>query len=197
MNFPLGIGISALEKNRFGWLYCDRVHTKKDVISVVVYSEDTVEESLFRIWKDSLNVFNESLSGLELVFEEIQNKILDAIKDDVRYGLDDIFDDISDSVYKNGCFSGSSSRKDKERTVYGKYGFSLLFVQIVIEPIEKCSFSALKSIYRCCIVIHVHFASMPHCCEHPISVSKLNSLIFHIIIQTILYHMESFVSRQG
>lgn len=32
MNFPLGIGISALEKNRFGWLYCDRVHTKKDVI---------------------------------------------------------------------------------------------------------------------------------------------------------------------
>ena len=78
----------------------DRVgrDTKKDVISVVVYSEDTVEESLFKIWNESLNVFEESLSGLELVFEEIQNKILDTIKDDVRYGLNKIFDDISDYI---------------------------------------------------------------------------------------------------
>lgn len=76
----------------------DRVgrDTNKDVISVVFYSENTVEESLFRIWKESLNVFNESLSGLELVFEEIQNKILDAIKNDIRYGLNDIFDEISE-----------------------------------------------------------------------------------------------------
>ena len=76
----------------------DRVgrDTNKNVISVVFYSENTVEESLFKIWKESLNVFNESLSGLELVFEEIQNKILDAIKNDIRYGLDDIFDEISE-----------------------------------------------------------------------------------------------------
>lgn len=76
----------------------DRVgrDTNKDVISVVIYSENTVEESLFKIWKESLNVFNESLSGLELVFEEIQNKILEAVKDDVRYGLNDILEEISD-----------------------------------------------------------------------------------------------------
>lgn len=67
----------------------------RNVTSVVIYSEDTVEESLFRIWKESLNVFNESLSGLELVFEEIQNKILSAIREDVRYGLNNIFEDIS------------------------------------------------------------------------------------------------------
>lgn len=76
----------------------DRVgrDTNKDVISVVFYSENTVEESLFKIWKESLNVFNDSLSGLELVFEEIQNKILNAIKNDVRYGLDYIFEEISE-----------------------------------------------------------------------------------------------------
>lgn len=76
----------------------DRVgrDTNKDVTSVVFYSENTVEENLFRIWKESLRVFNESLSGLELVFEEIQNKILDAIKNDIRYGLNDVFDEISE-----------------------------------------------------------------------------------------------------
>ena len=67
----------------------------RDVTSIVIYSEGTVEESLFKIWKESLNVFNESLSGLELVFEEIQNKILDALKNDIRYGLNDIFEEIN------------------------------------------------------------------------------------------------------
>lgn len=67
----------------------------RSVTSVVIYSENTVEESLFRIWKESLNVFNESLSGLELVFEEIQNRMLSAIREDVRYGLNNIFEDIS------------------------------------------------------------------------------------------------------
>lgn len=72
----------------------------RSVTSVVIYSENTVEEDLFKIWNKSLNIFSESLSGLELVFEEIQSRILSAIREDVRYGLNNIFEDISSYVDK-------------------------------------------------------------------------------------------------
>ena len=31
-NFPCGIGVAALKKNRFGLLYMDRIHTKRDTV---------------------------------------------------------------------------------------------------------------------------------------------------------------------
>lgn len=31
-NFPYGLGVSALKKHKFNWLYLDRIHTKQDTI---------------------------------------------------------------------------------------------------------------------------------------------------------------------
>jgi len=65
-----------------------------DVLSVVLYSEDTVEEQLFHIWKDGMKLFEQSLSGLEIITGELNNLIIDALLDDYYTGLTNAFDDI-------------------------------------------------------------------------------------------------------
>lgn len=46
-NFPYGVGIAALRRNRFGTLYCSRIHTSKDTIldekNVAILSEKMVK----------------------------------------------------------------------------------------------------------------------------------------------------------
>ena len=69
-----------------------------DVVSVVVYSEDSVEEQLFNIWKDGLKLFENSLSGLEIITGELNCLIVDALLDDYYTGLANAFDDILDQA---------------------------------------------------------------------------------------------------
>lgn len=57
------------------------------VNSVVVVSEESLEEQLFDFWNRGLNVFEESLSGLEIVLEEINNHMFSAMSKNIRYGL--------------------------------------------------------------------------------------------------------------
>lgn len=69
-----------------------------DVHSVVLYAEGTIEEQLFKIWKDGLKLFEQSLSGLEIITGELNELIVDALLDDYYTGLLNAFDDILDQA---------------------------------------------------------------------------------------------------
>ena len=84
---------NALEQ-RIGRL--DRLgrDAEKDVLSVVLYAEDTIEQQLFRIWKDGMRLFTQSLSGLEIITGELNSLIVEALSNDYNFGLINAFDDI-------------------------------------------------------------------------------------------------------
>lgn len=69
-----------------------------DVMSVVLYSTETVEEQLFNIWKNGMKLFEQSLSGLEIITGELNNLIVDALLDDYNTGLTNAFDEILDQA---------------------------------------------------------------------------------------------------
>lgn len=78
---------NAIEQ-RIGRL--DRIgrEADRDVISVVFYTEETIEQQLFRFWDEGLNLFNKSLSGLEIVMKDINDSIMGAILSNFKYGLE-------------------------------------------------------------------------------------------------------------
>lgn len=57
------------------------------VYSVVVHTIGTFEEALFSFFKDGLQIFNYSLSGMEIIMKDINDEIISAIKGDFKYGL--------------------------------------------------------------------------------------------------------------
>jgi len=77
---------NALEQ-RIGRL--DRLGRNKDkpVCSIVIYAQNTIEEQLISLWHSGLNIYEQSLSGLEIVTGEIEQQIAEALKDDVKNGL--------------------------------------------------------------------------------------------------------------
>ena len=69
-----------------------------DVVSVVLYADTSVEEQLFHIWKDGMKLFEQSLSGLEIITGELNDLIVEALLDDYYTGLTNAFDDILDQA---------------------------------------------------------------------------------------------------
>lgn len=65
-----------------------------DVLSVVFYADTSVEEQLFHIWRDGMKLFEQSLSGLEIITGELNSLIIDALLNDYYNGLTNAFDDI-------------------------------------------------------------------------------------------------------
>ena len=57
------------------------------VTSVVIHTLDSYEEQLFNFWNHGLDVFGQSLSGLEIIMNEINHKIIDSIRTDFEFGL--------------------------------------------------------------------------------------------------------------
>ena len=59
------------------------------VHSVVVYTPETFEEALFRFWNEGLKIFTQSLSGMEIIMNDINREIVTAIQQDFKFGLFD------------------------------------------------------------------------------------------------------------
>lgn len=61
--------------------------SNRPVISVIPYAEETLEEELFKFWNKGLKIFEHSLSGLEIIMNDINNAIVSAVIKDFRFGL--------------------------------------------------------------------------------------------------------------
>lgn len=72
----------------------------KDVCSVVIYSRDTLEEELYKFWNNGLNIFQQSLSGLEIIMKDINDSIIHAVTGDFRYGISNAIAEIIESSQK-------------------------------------------------------------------------------------------------
>ena len=70
----------------------------KDVKSVVIYASGSIEEQLFHIWRDGMKLFEQSLSGLEIITGELNQLIIEALLDNYYTGLTNAFDDILDQA---------------------------------------------------------------------------------------------------
>lgn len=66
------------------------------VNSVVFFANGTIEEQLFHIWNEGLSLFTRSLSGLEIITAELNERISDALFDDVYNGLENALSEIID-----------------------------------------------------------------------------------------------------
>ena len=65
----------------------ERDPSRPIVTSVVVYTEDTFEYALFDFWNRGLQIFTQSLSGMEIIMKDINRQIVEAIQEDFKYGL--------------------------------------------------------------------------------------------------------------
>lgn len=57
------------------------------VKSVVVHTENTFEDSLFKFWNEGLNIFKQSLSGMEIIVGRVNKEITEALEGDLNQGL--------------------------------------------------------------------------------------------------------------
>lgn len=76
----------------------DRLGRKGEVLSVVLYANNSIEEDLFNIWQGSFELFSKSMSGLEIMLESIQDSILDSLINSTRNGLSNIKNEMDDLV---------------------------------------------------------------------------------------------------
>lgn len=78
----------------------DRIGRKKDkpVVSVVSYAKLSLEEDLFKFWNDGIGIFRKSQSGLEIIMNDMDEKIISAVCDDFKYGLIGIIDDVEKEI---------------------------------------------------------------------------------------------------
>lgn len=97
IHFDIPFSPTLLEQ-RIGRL--DRIgrDKNKEVLNIVIFTEDTLENDLFNLWNDGLNIFTESLSGLEIALESINNYILNAISSDLKFGLNYILEEIKKNL---------------------------------------------------------------------------------------------------
>lgn len=74
----------------------DRIGREKNkpVISVVCYSQETLEEDLFSFWSKGIGIFSKSQSGLEIIMNSMDEKIVRALCSDFKYGLANIIEDV-------------------------------------------------------------------------------------------------------
>lgn len=80
---------NALEQ-RIGRL--DRIGRRDDlpVISVTFQALDTIEDDLIKLWSDGVKIFRQAQSGIEIINEEIDRDILEALREDFSYGLKNV-----------------------------------------------------------------------------------------------------------
>lgn len=105
----------------------DRIGRSKEVMSVVFYALETVEEHLFILWDKGLAIFNESLSGLEIALKEIMEQMDNAIVNNIRYGLKETLEplqrqleEMRQLVYQERYFDSSRQLDQRVEEQLGK-----------------------------------------------------------------------------
>ncbi|MEI6820550.1 MAG: SNF2-related protein [Bacteroidota bacterium] len=90
----------ALIEQRIGRL--DRIGRElgKDVISIVFFTENTIENDLFSIYSNGLNMFDESLCGMEIIFEELNDLITNSFISDAKFGLGKLLGNVKEFYNK-------------------------------------------------------------------------------------------------
>lgn len=68
--------------------------SEKAVLSIVIYAENSLEEQLFTLWHEGMNVYTQSLCGLEIILDTIMEMVMKALRQDIHYGLRESMDDI-------------------------------------------------------------------------------------------------------
>lgn len=86
IHIDLPWNINTIEQ-RIGRL--DRMgrNVKIPVTSVVIHTIESYEDQLFNFWNQGLNVFGQSLSGLEIIMNDINRKIIESTRTDFEFGL--------------------------------------------------------------------------------------------------------------
>jgi ATP-dependent helicase HepA len=69
-------------------------------LSTVIYAQDWPEQDLFRIWQDAFHLFTQSMSGLEIALETIQDRLMNAICQSSREGIANLVDTMVEGADK-------------------------------------------------------------------------------------------------
>lgn len=80
----------------------DRIGREKsrDILSIVILANGTIEMDLYNLWDKTLNIFDESLSGIEIALNDVEKEINDALMRDIKNGLMESYENLSDSIIK-------------------------------------------------------------------------------------------------
>ncbi len=92
----------------------------KDVCSVVTFAKGTLEEELYNFWNKGLNIFTQSLSGLEIIMNEINESIIHAVTSDFRYGISNAINEIIESSQKMEKEVREEQHFDSAAFIYAK-----------------------------------------------------------------------------
>lgn len=65
----------------------DRLGRDKPVVSLICYARGHLEEDLYNIWQNAFHIFTQSLSGLEIALESVQDELLGALGQGTRNSL--------------------------------------------------------------------------------------------------------------
>lgn len=79
---------ASLLEQRIGRLdRLERDPERSVVTSIVPFARDSFEEALFDFFSKGLRIFEQSLSGMEIIMKDINQEIYAAVRDDLKYGL--------------------------------------------------------------------------------------------------------------
>ncbi len=108
----------------------DRIGRKSNrpVNNVVLFSRDTIEEDLFEMCKNDLQIYDQSLSGIEIVFDQITELIKNSISENALLGFDIVGNDIRElkqaceiavqqEEFEQMCFQAENGNADKTQRI--------------------------------------------------------------------------------
>lgn len=70
----------------------------KPVVSVVAYAGNSLDGDLFRFWNEGVGIFTQSQTGLEIIMNDIDRKISEAVCSDIKYGLSSEINSVNSMV---------------------------------------------------------------------------------------------------